>query len=74
MAKNKKGILVEAVQPGSVADQVGLEPGDIIAKVNRTPIDSPATYKKQIESQTRIYLEVVRGGRTLFYQFVLPKQ
>jgi serine protease Do len=71
--KGKNGVTIDAIQPSSVAEQVGLEPGDVILKVNRKEVNSIAAYKKQVTDTKRLYLEVKRKGRTLFYQFSLPE-
>lgn len=73
LSKGKDGVVVDSVQPGSVADQVGLEAGDVIVRINRKTVDSVASYKKLLASSKRVYLEVKRKGRTLFYQFGLPE-
>ncbi len=71
--KNRQGGVVEGVAPGSVGEQVGLEVGDILVTINRKKLDSVGTYRKYLEGSKRIYLEVKRKGRTLFYQFSLPQ-
>lgn len=72
--KNRQGIQVDAVEPGSLAaEQLGIEPGDILVRFNRQPLDSLSTYKKLLGSAKQVYLEVKRKGRTLFYQFVMPQ-
>lgn len=72
-SKGREGVVVEGIQPGSIAESMlGLEVGDVITKINRQPVTSVAGYKKLINSSKRIYLEVKRQGRTLFFQFVLP--
>jgi serine protease Do len=71
-AKGKGAVVVEAIQPGSIGEQVGLEVGDTLVTINRKKLDTVAAYKKLLESSKRIYLEVKRKGRTLFYQFALP--
>lgn len=73
LSKTKDGLVVEAIQPGSMADQVGLEQGDILVRVNRKEVSTVDAYKKIVDSSKRLYLEVKRRGRTLFYQFVLPE-
>ncbi|MBI1861423.1 MAG: Do family serine endopeptidase [Deltaproteobacteria bacterium] len=73
LSKGKEGLTVEAIQPGSMADQVGLEQGDILVRVNRKEVKTLEAYKKIVDSSKRLYLEVKRRGRTLFYQFVLPE-
>ncbi|MBI4406098.1 MAG: Do family serine endopeptidase [Deltaproteobacteria bacterium] len=72
-AKGKDGVIIDMIQPGSVADQVGLEVGDQIIRINRKTVNSVRTYKQLTSGSKRLYLEVRRKGRTLFYQFVLPE-
>ena len=72
--KKKEGVVVEAIQPGSIGEQMlGLEVGDTIVRLNRQSVTSVAIYKKALNSSKRIYLEIKRKGRTLFFQFVLPE-
>ncbi len=72
--KKKEGVVIEGIQPGSIAEQMlGLEVGDVIIRINRQSTNSVANYKKALGSSKRIYLEIKRKGRTLFFQFVLPE-
>ena len=71
--KGKEGVLVEAVAPGSPADQFGIEPGDVVLRINRKPVTSTAIYKKLVSSSKRLYLEIKRKNRTLFFRFSLPE-
>jgi serine protease Do len=71
--KGKPGVVVDVIQPGSFADQVGLEVGDIILRINRKEVTSIATYKKLVGDSKRLYFDIKRKGRQLFYQFVLPE-
>ncbi len=64
-----EGVVVEMVQPGSPAEQSGVEPGDIITQVNRQKTNSIEAYKKAVGSSPRQYIEVLRKGRRLFFQF-----
>jgi len=73
LEKTKDGLVVDSIQPGSLGDQVGLEAGDVLVRVNRKTVDSVATYKKLLKDSKRVYLEVKRKGRTLFFQFGLPE-
>lgn len=68
--KGKPGLVIEGIAPGSVADQAGLEVGDVVVSVNRTKVDSVAAYNSLLASK-KLYLEVKRKGRTKFYQFSL---
>ncbi len=44
----KDGVSIQKVRKGSEAQRIGLEPGDIILKVNDVPIDSLDAFKKAI--------------------------
>lgn len=72
VSPGKGTVTIEGIQPGSVGEQVGLEVGDVIVKVNRQAVTNTSTYKKLIGSAKRVYLEVKRKGRTLFFQFQIP--
>jgi serine protease Do len=43
-----KGVVVTDVAPDSPASTAGIEPGDVIAEVNRQPVASVADYKKAV--------------------------
>jgi serine protease Do len=65
-----KGVLVVEVLPGSPADQVGIEPADVIREVNQRPV----TNVKEFERATRygrrgdrILLLVQRGDNAVFF-------
>jgi serine protease Do len=62
-----EGALVSAVEKGSPADKAGIEPGDVIVKMNGTPIvessDLP-TLVADARPASRARLEIVRKGHT----------
>jgi serine protease Do len=43
------GAVIEQVQPGSPADNAGLQNGDVITEVNRTPVHSAADVQKALK-------------------------
>lgn len=45
----ERGVIVVSVKPDSSADEAGLAEGDVILEINKTYIDSIATYKKVIK-------------------------
>ncbi len=47
---NVNGAVVERVQPGSSADNAGLQPGDVIQEVNRHPVQNSADVQKALAS------------------------
>jgi serine protease Do len=40
------GVLVQSVEPGSFADEIGLAKGDVIIEMNRQPISGPADLQR----------------------------
>ena len=70
--RKKDGLLVEMIQPGSIATKVGIEVGDIITSANRKKVGSVAAFESVISKSKRLYLVVQRKGRKLFFQFAIP--
>ena len=65
-----KGVLVVEVQPGSPADQVGLEPADVIREVNQRPVNNVRDFElavRQGRRGDRILLLVQRGDNAVFF-------
>jgi serine protease Do len=66
-----RGVVVRNVQPGSPADQAGLEAGDVIVGVNAHAVDSPAQATREIHSAMdgpdhALALRVIRAGEPMF--------
>ncbi|MEO0716293.1 MAG: PDZ domain-containing protein, partial [Planctomycetota bacterium] len=62
----ERGVFVEAVTPGSIADRAGLERGDVIIAVAGSPATTPAELDRAVEAEDlrlRVPLEVVRGNQ-----------
>jgi serine protease Do len=67
---SSKGVLVMEVQPGSPADQVGLEPADVIREVNQRPVNSISDFDRAVRQGRRgdrILLLVQRGDNAVFF-------
>jgi serine protease Do len=65
-----KGVLVVEVQPGSPADQVGIEPGDVIREVNQRAVSNVKEFERgtrQGRRGDRILLLVQRGENAVFF-------
>ncbi|NOY13365.1 MAG: PDZ domain-containing protein, partial [Deltaproteobacteria bacterium] len=61
--KGANGVLVTAVEAGSIADRAGIKRGDLIEEVNRTAVTDPAQVKKLIkQSNKKVILLLVRQG------------
>jgi serine protease Do len=66
-----KGVFVEGVAPGSLAQRSGLRRGDIILAVNNEPVESVSQFNEKIErarseQRTRVLLLIRRGGNNLY--------
>jgi serine protease Do len=66
-----KGVFVESVAPGSLAQRSGLRRGDIILAVNNEPVESLSQFNEKIdkaksEQRTRVLLLIRRGGNNLY--------
>ena len=60
------GVVVMRIKRGSPADRIGLEPGDILLRLNGGEIDSVASLRQVIMREYATWrIEIVRGGRTL---------
>lgn len=62
-----KGVLVEAVQRGSVCWRSGLRPGDIITSVNHTDVAKLDEFLAAVNQKTEpLLLRVIRGNAAAF--------
>jgi len=63
-----RGAVIERVQPGSSADNAGLQPGDVILEVNRHKVETAADVQKALSSvpkgQDALVLVWANGGNT----------
>lgn len=69
LSPEMSGVVVTAVQPGSHADNAGLQQGDVISEVNRKPVHNLSDYKVVVSdlSDTRPALLLVhRQGVPIF--------
>ena len=73
--KNETGVVVTRVEPGSSADDAGIQRGDVIQEVNRKPVNDVEDFSRKIEqtkSQDSVLLLIQRGQNSLFAA-VTPK-
>ena len=67
------GMQITAVRPATAAARVGLEPGDVIMKVNNTPVPGLDTFREAVihaRGKPSVLLLVRRGTRG--YYLTLP--
>ncbi|MFQ5722293.1 MAG: PDZ domain-containing protein, partial [Candidatus Aminicenantales bacterium] len=66
---NDRGVIVAAVEPGSPADDAGLQRGDLIKEVNRVRVESVSDFEreaKKLKSGDVAALLIRRGQSTFF--------
>ncbi|MEW5746697.1 MAG: DegQ family serine endoprotease [Nitrospirota bacterium] len=66
---DKTGVVVIEVLPGSQADEAGIQPGDLIKEVNRTPVRNVNEYQaamEKLKKGTPVVLLLKRGGQTFY--------
>jgi serine protease Do len=66
-----RGAVVQNVQPGSPADEAGLQAGDVIVGVGTHSVDSPAQAVREMRSAMNspdhaLALRVIRNGEPVF--------
>jgi serine protease Do len=64
-----KGAVVRNVEPGSPAEQAGLQPGDVIVSVGGKKVSSPADAAKAIRGASKdhaVALRIIRNGQAAF--------
>ncbi|RJX34651.1 MAG: DegQ family serine endoprotease [Desulfurivibrio sp.] len=67
--KDREGVIVANVEPGSAAEEAGLRPGDLILEINRQEVRNVEEYNKAIASLDKkesILLLVKRENHTRF--------
>ena len=79
-SKLSAGVVVTEVEDGSVADRAGLQPGDVIEEINKTPVSSPDAVSKlfsQAKAAKRPAVLLVhsqQGGGTTFVALKLNEE
>ncbi len=71
------GVIVASVDRNSPADEIGFEPGDIIYRIDKTPIEDARDYYKlrdRLEPGDRIKLNVIRDGEYYFADLTVGRR
>ena len=70
----KGGVVVVEVQEGSPADEVGIQPQDVILQVNKVKINSMTDYLREVtKKEGKSVMLLIKRGRSTFF-VTLPKQ
>jgi Do/DeqQ family serine protease len=66
-------LLLSQVRPGSAAEQVGLEPGDVLLRVNNQPVPTEAALREALLNARRARSVLLQVGRGRYaYHLTLP--
>ncbi|MGL1955866.1 MAG: Do family serine endopeptidase [Colwellia sp.] len=64
---NNKGVLINTIEDGSPAQMVGLEEGDLITGINRTPIKNLAQLRAYLKDKKGVFaLNIIRGNNAQY--------
>ena len=64
--KEVRGVLVNAVTPGSPADRAGLRSSDVITAIDGHPVDDPNALRNRVATtapNSQVNLSIIRDGR-----------
>lgn len=67
--RDKTGVIVVEISPNSPAEDAGIQPGDLIKEVNRTPVRGVEDYHAALKQRAKgepLLLLVRRGGQTFY--------
>lgn len=65
--KLESGVVITAVKKGSVAEQAGLSPGDVILEINRQEVSSVQNFTKLYQrSKNELLILIYREGRAFY--------
>jgi serine protease Do len=78
-AKLSAGVLVVAVEDGSIAERAGLQPNDVIEEVNKTPVNTADAFAKLLSDakdakKPAVLLVHSQGGSPQFVALKLNEQ
>ena len=75
--KKAEGILISEVQHGSPAEKAGLKQGDVILRLNNTPLDDANDLRNQISllpPGSKAGLQIIRDGKTQDIEIIIGEQ
>lgn len=65
-SSDPQGVEVKGIEPGSAAEQSGLQEGDVIISANKKRVDSVDSLRKAVAGSDQLLLRVVRGNMALY--------
>ena len=78
-AGGREGFEITSIRPGSLIEETGLQPGDVILSVNGRPVSGDTDGRRldaELKHEDRFWLVVDRSGeiRNLYYQVGDPRK
>jgi serine protease Do len=67
--RERSGVVVMGVAPGSPAEEAGIRPGDVIKEVNRKAVENVKGYNDalaKVERDKSVLLLIRRGGQAFY--------
>ena len=71
----RTGVVITRIGEDSLAENAGIEPGDVIQSINNVQIRNPDDYSriiKNVRSHSRMLLSLVRGSTRYQFLFIVP--
>jgi serine protease Do len=65
--EDSTGVIVRKIAPGSIAEEIGLEPGDLVLTINDQEIDSVATLRRAVQTRAPWHIAIRRQGSRLAF-------
>jgi Do/DeqQ family serine protease len=63
------GVAIVSLRPGSIAQRLGFQPGDVITEISRAPIDNIADLEQALEGRQRTWIiGIRRDGKAMLLQ------
>jgi serine protease Do len=69
LSKDQRGVVISRIEPGSLAEEAGLQRGDVIVEVNRKPVKNIEEYNAAVtktKENEAVLLLVKRQGGMIF--------
>jgi len=73
--KKSEGVVVTDVEPNSLVSEAGIQRGDVILEVNRTPVNTLKDFHEAVQKAERAVLFLVyRSGATFYISLQITEQ
>ncbi len=73
----ESGVFVGDIEPGSKAEEMGLEPGDLIRGINQEPVTDLKSFKdlsKKVSTKNGVVLDILRRGESRYLSYMGPEK